>query len=113
MSSTEFCLLWDNFFVPADQLTNKPVAIKTKHVMPVFCQQSRDIDLDAMQVLWDLKKPKEEDEKRQKKDQIGVRRKSGTGRERRRRRRRTTQKIDALQLDDEMLGLEDSAGLPA
>eukprot|EP00397_Hematodinium_sp_SG-2012_P001745 GEMP01001750.1.p1 GENE.GEMP01001750.1~~GEMP01001750.1.p1 ORF type:complete len:841 (+),score=229.59 GEMP01001750.1:2377-4899(+) len=98
LSSTEFCLLWDNFLVPPDQLTNKPVAIKTKHVLPIFCQQSREIDIDSLQVLWDLKKPKDDDEKKAKKEVV-PRRKSGAMRERRRRRKRSTIKIEPMKLD--------------
>jgi len=53
-TSGDFVMLWDNVFVPADLVINKPEAMKKKQIVPMFCQ-GKAIERDSMLVLWEMK----------------------------------------------------------
>lgn len=48
MRTLEFCLLWDNFFMPEDLMVNKG---KDDYFIPAFCRQE-PFKLEHIQVLW-------------------------------------------------------------
>jgi len=58
MKSSEFCLLWDNLFIPPDMIVNKGEKIKKEVLIPTFCQP-KPLNVDDLMILWEFKDPSE------------------------------------------------------
>jgi len=56
MKSSDFCLLWDDFFIPEMLITRRPDKIKKVYLIPTFCQRG-PIAFDDLLVLWNFKEP--------------------------------------------------------
>merc|ERR1719158_2016992 len=54
MKSSDFCLMWDNLFVPADLIINKPEKQKKEIFLPRFCQ-TRALTSEDIEILWEFK----------------------------------------------------------
>merc|ERR1711879_698608 len=53
--SSDFCLLWDNFFVPEALLVKRPEKLKKGYLGPSFCGQGKRITSEHLAVLWGCK----------------------------------------------------------
>lgn len=49
MKSDQFCLIWDNLFVPESLVVTKPEKIKKEVLVPAFCQ-GRPVALEGLQI---------------------------------------------------------------
>lgn len=58
MKSSEFCMIWDNLFIPPDMIVNKSEKVKKDVLIPTFCQP-KPLNVDDMMVLWEFKDPSE------------------------------------------------------
>jgi hypothetical protein len=56
MKSSDFCLTWDNFFVPEILFGKCPDKIKREVLVPSFCT-SKPTTLDNLLVLWGFRDP--------------------------------------------------------
>jgi len=54
IKSSDWCLLWDDFFIPGDLIANKPEKVQKGVLLPMFCQGHR-IGLDELMVLWGMR----------------------------------------------------------
>jgi len=75
MKSSDFCMLWDNLFIPSDMILNKPDKVKKEVLVPMFCQ-SKPFAADDLRVLWDLMTPEERAKALRKKKKKAKRRSS-------------------------------------
>jgi len=59
MKSSDFCLLWDNLFIPECLITSRPERLKRDFLVPHFCQ-GRAFALEHLLVLWEFQDPEEQ-----------------------------------------------------
>jgi len=59
MKSSDFVLLWDDFFIPPDLIVNKPETLQKEVIVPSFCKPRVAPSVDALMVLWDICTPDE------------------------------------------------------
>jgi len=57
MKSSDFVLLWDDFFVPEMLITRRPDKLKKGYLGPHFCGQARNVNAENIAVLWGIKDP--------------------------------------------------------
>jgi hypothetical protein len=62
MKSDQFCLIWDNLFIPESLIVTKPEKMKKEVLVPYFCQ-GRPVVLEALQILWGLRDTEEKKHK--------------------------------------------------
>lgn len=80
MKSSDFCLIWDQLFVPADLVLNKPDKLKKEMMIPCFCR-NKPFSIDDFMVLWEFREPDEDmkKKKRERRTQASERRRRGPG----------------------------------
>lgn len=54
MKTSEFFLLWDNFFVAPDVMANKPEGVQRRDIVPRFCRPDVEVVADDIVMLWGL-----------------------------------------------------------
>lgn len=59
MKTSDFVLLWDDFFIPSDLILNKPEALQKSEILPNFCRPQAAPSVDSLMVLWDIRTPEE------------------------------------------------------
>eukprot|EP00415_Alexandrium_ostenfeldii_P004353 UN4353 len=76
MKSSEFVLLWDDFFIPPDLVVNKPLAFQRDEIVPNFCKPHVAPSVDSLMVLWEIRTPQQVGEAVAKRKRMPPRRKS-------------------------------------
>lgn len=56
MKSSDFCLLWDDLFIPGDLIINKGEKMKKTELIPRFCKP-RALCTEDILILWEYRKP--------------------------------------------------------
>merc|ERR1712196_730914 len=54
MKSSDFIVLFDNFFVPSDLLLNKPDPIQKKRFFPALCRWPTEPTVEDFLALWEI-----------------------------------------------------------
>ena len=63
MKSEDLLLLWDDLFIPGQEIEKKDDTIKKKYMIPAFCSGGgKPPNLESIQILWGLVDPDEKKE---------------------------------------------------
>merc|ERR1719215_1061193 len=88
MKTDEFCMLWDNFFVPTTKVDAQDPAIKAKYINPYFCNDDKAPGASDILMFWGIQ---EWNEKEAASKERSGRGKRGADRGPKRMRRRLSQ----------------------
>jgi len=59
LKTSDFLMLWDNFFIPSDLILNRPEAFRKQHLFPRFCQPVSKPQFEDLLLLWDFCTPEQ------------------------------------------------------